>query len=459
MSPSDRRYRDGGGRPRLVRVAIAGGGIGGMALALSLHDAGFRDVDVYESASSIKELGVGINVLPHATRELAELGLLDELNAVGIPTAELAYYTKHGQRIWSEPRGIAAGYRWPQFSIHRGKLLGVLHRAVIERLGPERVHPGHHLSRFGQDARGVWADFVDRAGGEPRSHVKAHVLVGCDGIHSVIRQAFFPHEGPPKWNGITMWRAVTEGAPFLSGRTMVMAGHSGRQMVVYPISRWHEAESEAELINWVAGFKNAPEQPMPTQDWEHTARLEDVLEPFKSFIFDFLDVPALIRGAETIYQYPMVDRDPLPTWNFGRVTLLGDAAHPMYPVGSNGASQAIVDARVLARELALQPSIEDAIAAYEAPRRPQTAGVVLANRGSGPEKCIDIVEQRAPDGFVDLDAVITREELEEISRHYKRTAGFDPEVLNHRPSLRVVQHSVHGRRTRRSPRPREHSQL
>jgi 2-polyprenyl-6-methoxyphenol hydroxylase-like FAD-dependent oxidoreductase len=184
-----------------------------------------------------------------------------------------------------------------------------------------------------------------------------------------------------------------------------------------------------------------------------------VLEPFKSFIFDFLDVPALIRGAETIYQYPMVDRDPLPTWNFGRVTLLGDAAHPMYPVGSNGASQAIVDARVLARELALQPSIEDAIAAYEAPRRPQTAGVVLANRGSGPEKCIDIVEQRAPDGFVDLDAVITREELEEISRHYKRTAGFDPEVLNHRPSLRVVQHSVHGRRTRRSPRPREHSQL
>ena len=447
MTPSEQRSPEGGRYPHPMRVAIAGGGIGGMALALALHDAGFLDVDVYESASSVKELGVGINVLPHATRELTELGLLDELDAVGIPTAELVYYSKHGQRIWSEPRGIAAGYRWPQFSIHRGQLLGVLHRAVRERLGPERVHPGHHLSRFGQKADHVWADFVDRASGVLRSHVEADVLVGCDGIHSVMRQAFFPYEGPPKWNGMTMWRAVTEGAPFLSGRTMIMAGHFGRRIVVYPISRQHEAAGKA-LINWVAEFKNAPEQPMPTQDWEHMARLEDVLAPFTSFVFDFLDVPALIRGAATIYQYPMVDRDPLPTWNFGRVTLLGDAAHPMYPVGSNGASQAIIDARVLARELALQPSIEAAIAAYDAQRRPQTAGVVLANRQGGPERCLEIVEQRAPDGFMDLDAVISRAELEEISHSYKRTAGFDPEILNNRPSLGVGQHSAHGRQTR-----------
>ena len=381
----------------------------------------------------MQELGVGINVLPHAIRELTELGLLDELDEVGIPTAEIAYYSKHGQRIWSEPRGIAAGYRWPQFSIHRGQLLGVLHRAVLQRLGPERVHPGHHLARFGQDADHVWADFVDRVSGAPRAHVEADVLVGCDGIHSVVRQAVFPHEGPPQWNGITMWRAVTEGAPFLTGRTMVLAGHFARQIVVYPISRRHEAAGKA-LINWVAEFKNAPEQPMPRQDWEHTARREDVLELFKAYGFDFLDVPALIRGATTIYQYPMVDRTPLPTWHFGRVTLLGDAAHPMYPVGSNGASQAIIDARVLARELALQPSIEAAIAAYDAQRRPQTASVVLANRQGGPERCLEIVEQRAPEGFVDLDTVISRAELEEIARNYKRTAAFDPEVLNTRPS-------------------------
>jgi 5-methylphenazine-1-carboxylate 1-monooxygenase len=246
--PSEKRYQKGSRSPHPVRVAIAGGGIGSMALALALHDAGFRDVDVYESASRVKELGVGINVLPHATRELTELGLLDALDAVGIRTAELAYYSKHGQWIWSEPRGLAAGYRWPQFSIHCGQLLGVLHRAVLEHLGPERVHPGHHLSRFGQEAGRVWADFVDRASGAPRAHVVADVIVGCDGIHSVLPQALFPHEGPPKWNGITMWRAVTEGTPFLSGRTMVMIGSTDRQLVVYPISRRHEAAGKA-LIN------------------------------------------------------------------------------------------------------------------------------------------------------------------------------------------------------------------
>jgi len=420
--------------PRPVRVAIAGGGIGGMALALSLHDAGIRDVDVYESAPGVQELGVGINVLPHATRELTELGLLDELGAVAIPTAELVYYSTRGQLVWREPRGIAAGYRWPQFSIHRGTLLRVLHRAVVERLGHERVHHGQHLSRVGQNADRVWADFRDRATGKLRSHVKADVLVGCDGIHSVVRRAFFPNEGPPSWNGITMWRGVTEGAPFLSGRTMIMAGHTGRRVIVYPISRRHEAEGRA-LINWVAAFKNASDRPMPKQDWDHTARLDEVLEPFESFVFDFLDVPALIRGARTIYQYPMVDRDPLPTWNFGRVTLLGDAAHPMHPVGSNGASQAILDARVLARELARQPSVEAAVAAYDALRRPQTARVVLANRQGGPERVIGIVETRAPHGFVDLDAVISRRELEAIARGYKQTAGFEPELLNARPSL------------------------
>lgn len=335
-----------------MTVAIAGGGIGGMALALSLHDAGIRDVEIFESASGVKELGVGINVLPHATRELTELGLLDDLQAVGIPTAELAYYSRHGQRIWSEPRGLDAGYRWPQISIHRGELLGLLHRAVVERLGVERVHTGHHLAAFGQEHGRAWATFVDRASGAPRGRVEADLLGGADGVHSVVRRACYPEEGPPKWNGVMMWRAVTEAQPLLSGRTMIMAGHFARRAVVYPISRQHEARGAA-LLNWVAEFKVADGQPEPTRDWEHRARLEDVLAPFESYVFEFLDVPALIRGAEAIYQYPMVDRDPLPTWNFGRVTLLGDAAHPMFPVGSNGASQAIIDARLLARELAL----------------------------------------------------------------------------------------------------------
>jgi 2-polyprenyl-6-methoxyphenol hydroxylase-like FAD-dependent oxidoreductase len=234
-----------------------------------------------------------------------------------------------------------------------------------------------------------------------------------------------------------MWRGVTIGEPFLSGRTMIIAGYFGRRIVVYPISKRYEDQGRA-LINWVAEFKIAADQPMPRQDWNHTTRLDDVLEPLASYVFDFLDVPALIRSAEGIYQYPMVDRDPLPTWDFGRVTLLGDAAHPMYPVGANGASQAILDARVLARELALQPSIEAAVAAYDAARRPATAAIVQANRQAGPERCLEIVEERAPDGFTNLDDVISLQELEEIARAYKRTAGFDPEILNSRPSLSVL---------------------
>ena len=419
-----------------MKIAIIGGGIGGMTLALSLHDAGLTDVDIYESAHTISELGVGINVLPHAVRELTELGLLDGLSTVGIPTGELVFYSKHGQRIWGEPRGRAAGYHWPQFSIHRGELLKVLHQAVADRLGQARVHTGHHLTRFGQAAERAWGEFVDRARDTAARRVEADLLVACDGVHSVVRQQLYPDEGPPKWNGITMWRGVTEGKPFLSGRTMLMAGYFRRRVVIYPISKRHEDQGQA-LINWVAEFKVADDQPMPPQDWEHTARLEDALAPFTSFSFDFLDVPELMRQVETIYQYPMVDRDPLPSWDFGRVTLLGDAAHPMYPVGSNGASQAIIDARVLARELALQPSIEHAVAAYDAARRPATAAVVWANRQVGPEQCMELVEQRAPNGFTDLDDVISQRELEKISRSYKRTAGFDPDILNNRPSLSI----------------------
>lgn len=419
-----------------MHVAIVGGGIGGMTLALALHAAGIEDVDIYESAAAVKELGVGINLQPHAVRELTELGLLDDLLSVGIPTAEVIYYSKHGQHILSDPRGQAAGYRWPQILIHRGQLLGVLYRAVLDRLGPDRVHTGHHLARLGQQDGAVWGEFIDRATGTSLARVESDLLVGCDGIHSVVRQTLYPGEGPPRWNGITMWRGVTVGQPVLSGRAMTMVGAAGRRILVFPISKRHEEQGRA-LLNWVAFSKTAADQPMPRQDWNHTVRLEEVIEPFASFVFDFLDVPALIRGAEVIYQYPMVDREPLATWDFGRVTLLGDAAHPMYPLGGNGASQAIVDARVISRELALQPMIEAAVAAYDAVRRPATATVVMANRQGGPERVLDIVEDRASGGFTRLDEVISQQEIEEIVGAYKRTTGADRKMLNNRPSLSV----------------------
>lgn len=420
-----------------MKVVIAGGGIGGMALAISLHAAGIEDVEIYESASAIKELGVGINVLPHAVRELTELRVSDDLSAVGIPTAEMVFFSIHGQRIWGEPRGEAAGYRWPQISVHRGELLGVLFRAVVSRLGAERVHTGHHLARFGQENGRAWGEFVDRDRGVVVGRTEADLLVGCDGIHSVVRSALYPDEGPPQWNGITSWRGVTVGAPFLSGRTMLLAGHLERYVVVYPISKRHEDEG-VSLINWVANLKTADGRPMARQEWDHTSRLDEVLTAFDRFRFDFLDVPALIHNSVgEIYTYPMADRDPLPLWDFGRVTLLGDAAHPMYAMGSNGGSQAILDARVLARELALRDSVADAVTAYDAQRRPATAAVVEANRRGGPNEVLQIVHDRAPDGFARLEDVISPRELDEIANGYHRTAGFDPEILNSRPSLSV----------------------
>ena len=399
-----------------MRVAIVGGGIGGCALALSLDAAGVPDVQVYEASAEFRELGVGINVLPHAARELIELGLGHQLDALAIRTGELSYHNRFGQQIWVEPRGLAAGYRWPQWSVHRGRLLGVLARAVEERLGEGCV-------RFGSRIDPTDLDTID-----------ADVVVAADGIHSAMRTLVAPDEGPPLWNGVTMWRGVSEMPAFLGGRRMVMAGRLWERVVAYPIV---DLDDGRQLVNWVAEKRTDDGRPMPRQDWTAEADLDEPLSVFADYRFDWLDVPAMLSAATSVLRYPMADRDPLPIWRHGRMTLLGDAAHPMYPVGSNGASQAIIDARVLARELVLQSSVDVALDAYEAQRLPATAAVVLSNRKAGPERCMEIVAERAPDGFDDLHQVIGRDELEEIVTAYRRTAGFDPAVLNERPSLGV----------------------
>ena len=422
-----------------MKVVLAGGGIGGCALALSLHAAGITDVHVYEAVSEVRELGVGVNVLPHAARELIELGLGDALAATAIPTSALVFFNRHGQRVFGEERGLAAGYHWPQYSIHRGELLGILYRAVCDRLGADRYHRGHAVVRVGTDlgsATGAWADLQRRGTGESLGRADGDVVVACDGVHSVVRAQLYPDEGPPLWNGITMWRAVTEHAPFFDGHTMMLVGHMQRRMVIYPISKRH-ADAGSSLVNWVAELKTAAGQPMPKQDWEFTADPELAATAFADFRFDWLDVPALIRGAHEVFQYPMVDRDPLPQWTFGRITLLGDAAHPMYPVGSNGASQAIVDARVLAHHLATAPDVDTGLSRYEEIRRPLTSQIVLANRNVGPERMMELAEERAPDGFRDIHDVVTEAEMLEISSSYKRMAGFDAAALNERPSWSV----------------------
>ncbi|WP_416899531.1 MAG: flavin-dependent oxidoreductase [Minwuia sp.] len=416
-----------------MTVIIAGGGIGGLTAALSLHRAGIA-CRVYEAVPEIRALGVGINLLPHAVRELTELGLQDELAATAIPTAELIYANRHGQQIWREARGKDAGYRWPQFSISRGALQMILRDAVAERLGKDAILTDHELTGFDQDGGGVTAHFRSRTTGETRGPVRGSVLIGADGIHSTVRRHFYPDEGAPIWNGCVLWRATTTGEPYLTGRSMVMAGHANQKFVCYPISKYLHDAGRA-LINWIAEIRFPTDPPWRREDWNRPGRIEDFLPAFESWDFGWLKVPDIIRGANEIYEYPMVDRDPVGRWSFDRVTLMGDAAHAMYPIGSNGASQAILDARVLAMHLARDADPVAALAAYDAERRPPTSAIVLANRGNGPEQGMQMVEERAPDGFRDIHDVMDPAELADIAARYKTTAGFDVDTLNGRPSF------------------------
>jgi 2-polyprenyl-6-methoxyphenol hydroxylase-like FAD-dependent oxidoreductase len=402
-------------------VIIIGGGISGLTLALSLHRAGIK-ARVFESAPSLKRLGVGINLLPHCVRELAQLGLEPALAACAVETREMSFYNRFGQHIFTEPRGRFAGYDWPQFSIHRGDLHQVLLDAVRERLGDGAVVLNRHCCKVEQDDSGVTAYFVKSDTGEQPSIVRGTAAIGCDGIHSVIRRRMFPKEGPPSWHGINMWRGVTTWTPFLSRATMVQAGWLDvGKMVIYPISGVHD--DGRQTINWVAEIRS-PRQAM--QGWNVDGKLEDFLPTFTDWRFPWLDVAAMIARAEVLLEYPMVDRDPLPYWTAGRVTLVGDAAHPMYPRGGNGAGQAILDAVALARCLAAHDETVAALKAYEAERREAANAVVLKSRTAPPDNILKVVHERSGgQPFANIADLITTAELAAITDDYKRVAGFD----------------------------------
>lgn len=406
-------------------IIIAGAGPGGLALALALHARGMPTV-VYEAVGELRPLGVGINLLPHSVRVLHGLGLREALEAIAVRTAELRYYNRHGQLIWGEPRGVAAGYVFPQYSIHRGRLQLLLYREALDRLGPEQFHSGHALEDWEERDGGIVARFRTVAGRVVA--VDGAGLVAADGIHSAARQRLYPDEGPPIASGRILWRGISAGPPFLSGATMIMAGHQHQKFVCYPLSSADEGTGQAQ-INWVAELDRPAWSP-PRQDWNRQVAKERFAAHFADWRFDWLDIPALIDGAAQIYEYPMVDRHPLPRWSHGRMTLLGDAAHPMYPIGSNGASQAILDAEALADALATERDVARAFATYEEVRRPATEQIVLLNRQNGPEQVMQLAEERAPDGFADIDAVIPREELEEIAARYKQAAGFTIAQVN-----------------------------
>jgi 2-polyprenyl-6-methoxyphenol hydroxylase-like FAD-dependent oxidoreductase len=409
-----------------MKIVIAGAGIGGLVAAMCLKRAGF-DVTVYDQVSELKPLGVGINIQAGAVRILSSLGLEPALAATGIETRELRYANKHGQTIWSDLRGRHAGLPWPQFSIHRGELQMILFNAAKAMLGADRIRFGRRIARFAQHHGKVTAHFVDRDG-MPAENVVADLLIGADGIHSAVRAQFYPDEGPPKWQGILMWRGVSVGKPFLSGATMVQAGHHTQKFVCYPISKAHADKGEA-LINWIADVYQGEGASPPREDWNKPGKLADFLPKYESWKLGWLDVPEVIRTAHTILEFPMVDRDPLPRWSHGRITLLGDAAHPMYPIGSNGASQAIIDGDALTQELLQDDDPEKALKRYEERRLPPMARIVESNRRKGIDIMLDIVHERAPQGFKQLDDVLPPAELDRIVADYKKLVAQDRETL------------------------------
>ncbi|THY25155.1 FAD/NAD(P)-binding domain-containing protein [Aureobasidium pullulans] len=427
------------------RIIIAGAGIGGLTTALSLHAAGFTDIHIFEAASNLTTLGVGINVQPSAVLILRNLGLLPALKSTAIETQELNFYNRHGDDILSEPRGESAGYAVPQFSIHRGEFQILLLDTVKERLGSDRVHLSHALASFEQDD--------DMLGDSPKDTITARfvrksdlalqpeipemtgdVLIAADGINSVARKLLYPDEGPPRFSGRILWRGCHEQEPYLTGASMVWAGHADQKFIAYPISGTSMRNGKS-LVNWIAELrvrdKNDPDLTPPPVDWTNVVPKSKFEGPFQDWQCGGLRMKQLIDDTDKVYEFPMSDRDPVDRWSFGRLTLLGDAAHAMYPIGSNGASQAIIDAEALTACLSNNPAdISLALQQYQAIRLPPTAKIVMANRANGPDHVLQLAHERAPDGFKNIFDVIPKEELEGVGKQYKLIAGFEMDSVN-----------------------------
>ncbi len=424
-----------------MTILIAGAGIAGLTLGLSLHQVGIS-FKIFEAVEQLRPLGVGINLQPMAARELFDLGLEPALDKIGLRTEEVGYFNAKGQEIWREPRGLMAGNLWPQYSLHRGGLQMALLDALIERAGPDVLQMGAAVNgwrAFSEGGReGVEISLTSRKTGQIIGTESGAVLVAADGINSGLRAGFYPSEGPAIWGGTMMWRGITRGPRFLSGRSMAVIGSKACKFVCYPIADTADTADGGSLINWIADLELPADYDWRAQDWNRSARRGDFAHHFDGWRFDWIDIPAIIAGADGIWEFPMVDRNPLERWSFGRVTLLGDAAHAMYPIGSNGASQGILDARILARELRGYGVGPAALTAYDDIRRAAVNAVVLANRGDGPDGILDIVAKRAPDGFDHIESVMPLPERQDFADRYKMVAGMSVDELNKRPAILAV---------------------
>ena len=412
-----------------MTVIVAGGGIAGMTMALTCHELGLP-VIVHESVSQLEPLGVGINLQPNAVRELYDLGLETQLNAIGVPAKEWALVGRNGNDVWAEPRGLDAGYLWPQFSVHRGRLQILLYEEVLSRLGAGAVITGSRLMSYESQDDKVQASFRSASG--QVTTIEGSVLIGADGLHSAARRQMCPTEGPPVWGGPVMWRGTSEAVPIRTGGSFVLVGKLEQRFVCYPISRPDPATGLA-TINWIAELTYDTSQDWGDSDWNREVSIDKFLGEFEDWAFDWLDIPELIRSASNVYEYPMVDRDPIESWVDGRCVLIGDAAHVMYPVGSNGASQAIVDARVLGAEMQRLGVGIAALKSFEDAMLRDLNELVLRNRGAGPIGILGLVEERCGGVFDDIEDVIPRAEIEDYMARYKAAAGFAIETLNNSP--------------------------
>ena len=412
-------------------VIIAGGGIGGLATALTLHQIGVPCV-VHEAVREMRPLGVGINLQPNAVRELYDVGIgPDELEKVGLPAREWALVGLNGNDIYSEPRGLEAGYQWPQYAVHRGRFHMLLYRKVVERLGADAVHLSSRVSGYRKTADGGVTAFVDHPDGST-TEVHGRLLIGADGIHSSIRAQMHPTQPPIHWGGSIMWRGTTWAKPIRTGASFVGLGTHKHRMVFYPISH-PDPQTGLAMINWIAEITVDSAEGWNQCGWFREVEISEFIDHFAGWTWDWLDIPALIRGADGAFENPMIDRDPIPTWHDGPVALLGDAAHAMYPTGSNGASQAIVDARVLGACMVAHGASAEALAAYDAKLCGPISQLILRNRGAGPFGLLNLVDERCGGTFDDIDAVIPAEERAAFMAGYKAAAGFAAEQLNKAP--------------------------
>jgi 2-polyprenyl-6-methoxyphenol hydroxylase-like FAD-dependent oxidoreductase len=418
--------------PNRQPVIVVGSGIGGLCVALTLQQIGVPCV-VVEAVSGLKPLGVGINLQPNAVRELYELGIgPDRLDTIGLQAKEWALVGLNGNDVYSEPRGLSAGYNWPQYAVHRGELQMLLLRTAIERLGADAVRTGVRVTGYRNDTDRVIALLESRTG--ERAELEGSLLIGADGLHSAIRAQMHPGQPPIQWGGAIMWRGTTPGTPIRTGASFVGLGTHRHRVVFYPISQPDHSTGLA-TINWIAEITVDNSRGWGDGDWNKKVEIGSFIHHFADWTYDWLDVPSMLRGAKEVFEYPMIDRDPVPTWVEGRVALLGDAAHVMYPTGSNGASQAIVDARVLGAALLEHGVTADALRAYDERLCEPISAVVLRNRGAGPFGLLNLLDERCGGVFDDIDDVIPAAEREAFMSRYKAAAGFAKEQLNAAPPI------------------------